>query len=101
MSTETVSTRRSFFTRVAGGVYGAALASLLGEDLYRGSRLLAAEPGPPHDLKPRSPHFSGRASSVIHLFMNGGPSQMDLFDPKPMLDQHHGEKYFPKIAGEV
>ena len=33
--------------------------------------------------------------------MNGGPSQMDLFDPKPMLDKHHGEPYFDKIAGEV
>src|SRR5260370_23954107 len=33
--------------------------------------------------------------------MNGGPSQMDLFDPKPMLDKHHGEPYFAKIAGEV
>ena len=33
--------------------------------------------------------------------MNGGPSQMDLFDPKPMLDKHHGKPYFDKIAGEV
>jgi hypothetical protein len=33
--------------------------------------------------------------------MNGGPSQMDLFDPKPMLEKHHGESYFEKIAGEV
>ena len=33
--------------------------------------------------------------------MNGGPSQMDLFDPKPALDAHHGEPYFNKIAGEV
>ncbi len=31
--------------------------------------------------------------------MNGGPSQMDLFDPKPILDRHHGENYFDKIAG--
>ena len=31
--------------------------------------------------------------------MNGGPSQMDLFDPKPMLEKHHGEPYFDKIAG--
>ena len=38
---------------------------------------------------------------MIHLFMNGGPSQMDLFDPKPTLDQHHGKPYFDKIAGEV
>jgi hypothetical protein len=38
---------------------------------------------------------------VIHLFMNGGPSQMDLFDPKPDLDKHHGRPYFDRIAGEV
>ena len=33
--------------------------------------------------------------------MNGGPSQMDMFDPKPMRDKHHGEEYFDKIAGDV
>ena len=38
---------------------------------------------------------------MIHLFMNGGPSQMDLFDPKPLLDKLHGKPYFDKIAGEV
>ena len=54
-----------------------------------------------HDLKPRPPHFPAKAKAVIHLFMNGGPSQMDLFDPKPMLDKHHGEPYFDKIAGEI
>jgi hypothetical protein len=90
--------RRSFFTRVAGGIYGAALAHLLSRDLY-GVR--AAEPRRPHGLEPRSPHFPAKAKAVIHLFMNGGPSQMDLFDPKPALDKHHGEPYFDKIAGEI
>jgi hypothetical protein len=52
-------------------------------------------------LKPRPSHFAPMAKSVIHLFMNGGPSQMDLFDPKPMLDKHHGDPYFNKIPGEV
>eukprot|EP00913_Durusdinium_trenchii_P010939 g10268.t1 len=42
-----------------------------------------------------------RPKAVIHLFMNGGPSQMDLFDPKPKLTQLHGKSYFEKIAGEV
>src|SRR5262249_2378761 len=63
---------------------------LLGEDGLRGA-----------DLRPRKSYFAARARSVIHLFMNGGPSQMDLFDPKPMLDKHHGKPYFDKIAGEV
>jgi hypothetical protein len=85
--------RRSFFNGVAGGICGAALMHLLGRDLR-------AAPVPA-DLKPREPHFPGKARSVIHLFMNGGPSQMDLFDPKPLLDERHGKPYFSKIAGEV
>ena len=53
------------------------------------------------ELSPRPAHFSARADAVIQLFMNGGPSQMDLFDPKPELTRHHGTPYFDKIAGEV
>ena len=96
-------TRRDVFQRVSGGICGAALAYLLSQDGMQGLKLLAAEqPGaPPTDLKPRRPHFDPQAKSVIHLFMNGGPSQMDLFDPKPFLDEHHGQTYFDKIAGEV
>jgi hypothetical protein len=95
--------RRGFFERMSGGLCGAALTYLLGQDPFGGPRLSAAE-GPASDvvdLRPRPPHFPARATSVIHLFMNGGPSQMDLFDPKPMLDRHHGEAYFDRIAGEV
>ena len=97
-------TRRGFFERVAGGLHGAALVSLLGEDLYGASGPPAAEtPGgrPVPSLAPRPPHFEPRAKAVIHLFMNGGPSQMDLFDPKPTLDRHHGKAYYDKIAGDV
>ncbi|HVA49720.1 MAG TPA: DUF1501 domain-containing protein [Pirellulales bacterium] len=93
--------RRDLFQRVSGGIFGAALAYLAGEEAG-GGRLMAADIEAPHaDLKPRPPNFEPKARSVIHLFMNGGPSQMDLFDPKPALDQHHGEAYFNKIAGEV
>ena len=87
--------RRIFFARVGAGLHGAALLHLFGPQAF------AAEDRAAPDLQPRSPHFPARAKSVIHLFMNGGPSQMDLFDPKPALDQHHGEPYFNKIAGEV
>jgi hypothetical protein len=90
--------RRGFFHRVAGGIHGAALAYLLGRDM---PRALAAEERRTHDLKPRTPHFPAKAKAVIHLFMNGGPSQMDLFDPKPILDKQHGKPLFDKIAGEV
>src|SRR5262245_25571800 len=75
-------TRRGLFRSMSGGICGAALTYLLGRDA---SRLSAAEQPrqPPIDLKPRPPHFAAKARSVIHLFMNGGPSQMDLSDPKP------------------
>jgi hypothetical protein len=42
-------------------------------------------------LAPKSPQFAGKAARVVHLFMNGGPSQVDTFDPKPLLDKHHGQ----------
>ena len=88
--------RRSFFQQVAGGIYGAALTFLLDRDLYAGPRSPEQE-GLAFELKPRPPHFTPKARSVIHLFMNGGPSPMDLFDPKPMLDKHHGQQHYQKI----
>src|SRR5262245_36435630 len=42
-------------------------------------------------LAPKRPHFTPRAKRVVHLFMNGGPSQVDTFDPKPALDKYHGK----------
>jgi Protein of unknown function (DUF1501) len=94
--------RRGFFERIGGGLYGAALTSLLSSDIHGGSGVFAASAhADPLDLHPRRAHFEPKAKAVIHLFMNGGPSQMDLFDPKPMLDKHHGQPLFDKIAGEV
>jgi hypothetical protein len=87
-------TRRGFLNRVSGIIPAAALMHLLRGELAATTQSVA-------DLRPRSAHFPAKAKSVIHLFMNGGPSQMDLFDTKPMLDKHHGEPYFAKIAGEV
>ena len=53
-----------------------------------------ASPAPLHnDFRPREGHFPGRAKAVIQLVQNGGPSQMDLFDPKPMLSKHAGEPH--------
>jgi hypothetical protein len=97
--------RRGFFHQVAGGISAAAMMSLLNDDLYGVERSSAGE-APDHtrriyDVQPRAPHFQPQATSVIHLFMNGGPSQMDLFDPKPELDKRHGQPYFDKIAGDV
>src|SRR5258708_21660594 len=98
--------RRDFFDRTAGGLQGAALAWLLAGGSDGRARLWADDAVANgteliDDAKPRAAHFEPRAKAVIHLFMNGGPSQMDLFDPKPVLDKHHGEPYFDKIAGDV
>ena len=88
---------------MGGGLGQAALLSLLGGDLYGAKSGVAhgTAPGQVFDLKPRRPDFVPKARAVIHLFMNGGPSQMDLFDPKPELTRNHGKSYFSKIAGEV
>lgn len=97
-------TRRSFFEQVGSGFLGSALVSLLNQDLYGANELPPAESSGARridDLLPRTPSGHARARSVIHLFMNGGPSQMDLFDPKEELEKNHGKSYFDKIAGEV
>lgn len=86
--------RRQFLRRAGFGLGSVALASLLKED-----GLLAAPVKPPvdgpvsYDLLPKEPHFQPKAKAMISLFMMGGPSQMDLFDPKPMLTKYDGEKF--------
>jgi hypothetical protein len=50
-----------------------------------------AAPTDLHPLAPKKPHFPAKAKQIVHLFMNGGPSQVDTFDPKPMLDKYHGK----------
>src|SRR5262245_60721928 len=80
-------TRRHFFGRCRIGLGSLALASLLGEGKVRGG-----EPGEAlNPLAPKPPHFPGKARSVIFLFMAGRPSQIDLFDPKPRLQQLDGQ----------
>src|SRR4029453_19182509 len=49
------------------------------------------------DLRPRPGHFPGQAKAVIQLMQNGGPSQMDLFDPKPELSRRNGQKHGEKL----
>ena len=58
----------------------------------RRPRPAAAAPSARNPLAPKAPHFAPKAKHVIHLFMNGGPSQVDTFDPKPALTKQHGEK---------
>src|SRR5438067_13580579 len=76
--------RRSFLTSMSGGLFGVAVASLLQREG------LATPTGqawaPPDGL----PHFPPRAKSVIWLFLNGGMSHLESFDPKPMVNQYAG-----------
>src|SRR5262245_38566125 len=75
--------RRQFLQMTGAGFAGLALQYLLDRD-----GLLAAEVNP---LGSRQPHYAAKAKAVIFLFMYGGPSQVDLFDPKPALDKWHGK----------
>lgn len=95
-------TRRDFFQRMGEGLYGAALAWLLNSSAPANAfDDVAAEGRREYDLRPRPPHFPAKATAVIQLFMQGGPSQVDLFDPKPTLDKHHGEPYFDAVAADL
>jgi hypothetical protein len=79
-------TRRDLLRRSGQGFGMLGLASLL-----HGEGLLAppAEAAGVLPLAPRAPHFRPKATQVVHLFMNGGPSQVDTFDHKPLLDEYH------------
>ncbi len=77
--------RRELLKGFACGFASVAFSALFGQNLLQaGTRL-------PSPLAPRSPHFKPRARSVIFLYMDGGVSQVDSFDYKPLLEKHHGE----------
>ncbi len=80
-----IQTRRSFFRECAGGVGMMAFAHLLALEGRAGPGVPSQNP-----LAPRQPHYPGKAKNVIFLFMEGGPSQIDLFDPKPVLQKWDG-----------
>jgi hypothetical protein len=90
--------RRDFFARTSDGLLGAALAQLLCRDFFGGTSVLASGQEPDrqlagYNLKAKPGHHPAKARSIIQLFMNGGPSQMDLFDPKPVLNRMDGQPY--------
>jgi hypothetical protein len=76
--------RRELLTRSGMGLGALGLAALLGDS---GDMAQAAT----SPLAARQPHFPGKAKRVIHFFLNGGPSHVDTFDPKPALARHAGE----------
>ena len=100
-NTRPLNNRREFLTRSAFGLGGLGLAALMQE------LGMAAEVAPASPLAAKKPHFAPKAKRVIHIFCTGGPSQVDTFDPKPMLDKYHGRladevmKDYQKNAGEA
>src|SRR6185369_10562843 len=81
-----VHSRREFLQRAGCGFGALAFSYLLGLDGFNANGAAALSP-----LLPKKPHHPAKAKSVIWLFMEGGPSHLDLFDPKPKLQELHGE----------
>src|SRR5687767_10987636 len=81
--------RRQLLTRCGMGMGALALGTLL-SDVGYGAGIAGANTNI-NPLMPKGPQFPGRAKRVIHLFMNGGPSQVDTFDPKPALEKYAGK----------
>ncbi len=90
--------RRHFLATQSMGILPVALAWLLDRDKAWGNpSLQRPEVVPRYDLTPKQPHFRPRATAMISLWMQGGPSHLDLFDPKPELQKYDGKTY----PGEV
>ncbi len=75
--------RRDLLRRAGGGFASLGLASVLADQTASATD---------HPLLPKASHFQPKAKRIIHLFMNGGPSQVDTFDPKPALEKYHGQR---------
>ena len=84
--------RRDFVYRFGKGLGSLALTSLL-----FGDGRLAAAARSENPLLPKKPHFAPKAKSCIFMFMQGAPSQMDTFDPKPKLNELHGKTHPPQV----
>jgi len=91
--------RREFLFEAGGGLSGVALAWLLGQDGLLAAEGACPSAGAGSPYAPKKPHFTPRARSVISLFMSGGVSHIDTFDPKPMLEKYAGQPLTGK--GEI
>ena len=81
-------TRRHFFRQAGFGIGASALASLLNESLCAAPSAATAAANP---LAPKPPMFPAKAKNIIYLFMAGAPSQLDLLDFKPKLQELNGQ----------
>jgi hypothetical protein len=99
--------RRDFLFRSGGGMSGLALAYLLSQDgllaeqVAGGAGACENKPVGFNPYAPKQPHFKPRAKAVISLFMSGGVSHVDTFDPKPALTRYAGQPLDDKVAGDV
>ena len=91
-----IQSRREFLKGVAGGIGTVALS-----DLLTGDSLTAASVDGVNPLAPKDPHFSPKAKHVIYMFMEGGPSQYELFDPKPALHKYDGQSLPPSMTKDL
>jgi hypothetical protein len=89
-------TRREWLQRSGMGLASLGLVSAIGSPLLADAPPASETPADSHTgflnpMSPRSPHFAPRARHVIHIFLNGGASHIDTFDPKPALEQYGGQ----------
>ncbi|MBS1791525.1 MAG: DUF1501 domain-containing protein [Acidobacteria bacterium] len=91
--------RREFLFRAGNGFGALAFSYLMQRDALASDNTQPAKKLV-NPLAPKAPHFAAKAKAVIFLFMVGGPSQMETFDPKPMLNKLHGQQ-MPASFGEV
>jgi uncharacterized protein DUF1501 len=89
-------TRREALCQVGTGMGMLGLFGLLGDTGYlgkvaEGADVAGSRPPARNPLAPRAPHFPAKAKHVIHIYLNGGPSQVDTFDPKPLLNKYEGK----------
>ncbi len=94
---ELLLSRREVLTRSALGLGSVALCGVLSDDGQHADAAERARAGP---LDPRPSHFRGRAKRVVHFFLNGGPSHVDTFDPKPALAKYAGKSLAETLATE-
>ena len=84
--------RRDMLAQCAGGFGAVAMAALLGDQSFAGDQQIIGNP-----MNPRPAQFNAKCKNVIFLYMDGGPAQMDTFDPKPLLTKEHGQPFKMKM----
>src|SRR5580765_4871073 len=94
-------TRRDFLVSSARGVGGLAFASLLDADGLLAAESKKSGSAPVNPLAVKPPHFISKAKQCIFLYMEGGVSQIDLFDPKPRLTELNGQKLPESLTKNV